>query len=160
MSESTRTDAVLVVTPQDVAAVREVAAAHGVEVRAVPGRGFEPVGTVCLAILGTAAAVGLVRRVLDERKGGQVIDLRPGARKPIYRDPDLMYGTVVVCTADGGVRIGALKPAGLFDRVLGVLPEILSVGDTAATVTQAVVEEFGTNVTIEPAEPPPGQESQ
>ncbi|MEO3928407.1 hypothetical protein ABGB07_31720 [Micromonosporaceae bacterium B7E4] len=98
--------------------------------------------------------------MLDERKGGQVIDLRPGAPKPIYRDPDLMYGTVVVRTADGGVQIGPLKPDGLFDRVLGVLPEILSGGDTAATVTQAVVEEFGTDVTVEPAELPPSQEGQ
>ncbi len=49
--------------------------------------------TVALAIIGSAAAVGAVMHGLDQRKGGQVIDLRPGVPNAIYRTRDVVYGT-------------------------------------------------------------------
>lgn len=82
----------VVLDPWDVPSARAVAAAYGVEVRQLPRRGIEPVTTVTLLLIGAAAAVGAVLHILEQRKGGQVIDLRPGSPKAFYR-------TRMSCTA-------------------------------------------------------------
>jgi len=75
MSKSPQTRSILVLDQSQVPAARELAADHGVAVEEVPRRGIEPVTTVTLVIMGAAAAVGAVLHVLEQRKGGQVIDL-------------------------------------------------------------------------------------
>jgi hypothetical protein len=111
-----------------VPAARRLAAAHGVEVEQVPYRGIEPVTTVTLVLAGTTAAVGVVLHVLEQRKGGQVIDLRPGTPKALYRTPDVVYGTVVIVAVDGKVTVEVKEPDGMLGKVISALPQLLSNG--------------------------------
>ena len=154
-TQSAQVQSVVVLDPSQVPAARELAARHGVQVAEVPRRGIEPVTTVTLLLVGAAAAVGAVLHILEQRKGGQVIDLRPGAPKAFYRTPDVVYGTVVIVTADGKVTVEVKEPDGMFGKVISTLPELLFGGDgSAKEVTQAVTEAFGQDVEIETVEAP------
>ncbi|MGK8491259.1 hypothetical protein [Nocardia asiatica] len=151
MNEPSQTHAV-VLDPWDVPSARAVAAAHGVEVRELPRRGIEPVTTVTLLLIGAAAAVGAVLHILEQRKGGQVIDLRPGSPKAFYRTPDVVYGTVVVITVDGKVTVEVREPEGMFGKVISTLPQLLSSGGSTEEVTRTVTERFGADIAIETAD--------
>jgi hypothetical protein len=142
-------ESVVIVEPAQVPAARAVASAHGVDVQEVPRRGIEPVTTVTLLLVGTAAAVGTVLHTLEQRKGGQVIDLRPGAPKAFYRTPDLLYGMVVVIAVDGKVTIKVEEPDGRFGKVIAALPRLLPGSGDAAQVARAVSGEFGPDVAVE-----------
>lgn len=88
--------------------------------------------------------------VLEQRKGGQVIDLRPGAPKAFYRAPGVVYGTVIIVT----VEVKELD--GMFGKVISSLPGLLSGGGgSAEQVAQAVTETFGPDVEVETVEIPP-----
>ena len=155
MTESAQAQSVVVLEPSQVPAARELAATHGVEVEEVPRRGIEPVATVTLLLMGAAAAVGAVLHILEQRKGGQVIDLRPGAPKAFYRTADVVYGTVVIVTEDGKVTVDVKEPQGMFGKVISTLPELLfGGGGSAKEVTQAVTEAFGHDVEIDTVEAP------
>jgi len=157
VSESPQTQSVVVLDPSQVPAARTLAAAHGVEAEQVPRRGIEPVATVTLVLAGTAAAVGAVLHVLEQRKGGQVIDLRPGAAKAFYRTPDVVYGTVVIVAVDGKVTVEVKEPDGMFGKVISILPQLLTGGGSAEQVAQVVTKTFGPDVQIETVEiPAPG----
>jgi hypothetical protein len=150
MIESPQMPSVVVLDPSQVPAARTLAAAHGVEVEQVPHRGIEPVTTVTLVLVGAAAAVGAVLHVLEQHKGGQVIDLRPDVRKPFYRTPDVVYGTVVIVAVDGKVTVEVKEPDGMFGKVISALPGLLSGGGgSAEQVTQAVTGIFGPDVEVE-----------
>jgi hypothetical protein len=151
VTESARTQSVVVLDPSQVPAARTLAAAHGVEVEQVPRRGIEPVATVTLVLVGAAATVGAVLHVLEQRKGGQVIDLRPGAPKAFYRTPDVVYATVVIVAVDGKVTVEVKEPDGMFGKVISTLPQLLSGGGRVEQVAQAVTETFGPDVEIETA---------
>jgi hypothetical protein len=115
----------------------------------IPRRGIEPVATVTLVLMGTAAAVGAVLHVLEQRRGGQVIDLRP-QREAIYRTPDVVYGTVIIIAEDGQVTVEVKEPDGMFGKVISTLPELLSGGTgSAEQVAQAVTETLGSAVEVE-----------
>ncbi len=155
MAESPQMQSVVVLDPSQVPAARMLAAAHGVEVEQVPRRGIEPVATVTLILMGAAAAVGAVLHVLEQRKGGQVIDLRPGAPKAFYRTPDVVFGTVVIVAVDGKVTVEVKEPDGMFGKVISTLPQLLSGGGGGAEqVAQAVTETFGPDVEVEMVEIP------
>ncbi len=124
------------------------------EVEQVPRRGIEPVVTVTLVLVGATAAVGAVLHVLEQRKGGQVIDLRPGAPKAFYRTPDVVYGTVVIVAVDGKVTVEVKEPDGMFGKVISALPQLLSGGGSAEQVAQVVTKTFGADVQIETAQIP------
>ncbi len=152
MTEPTPTQSVVVLEPSQVQSVRELAAAHGVEVEQVPSLGLEPVATVTLVLMGAAAAVGAVLHILEQRKGGQVIDLRAGAPKAFYRTPDVVYGTVVIVAQDGTVTVEVKEPDGMFGKVISTLPELLAGGGgTAERVAQAVTDTFGPDVDVHTA---------
>ncbi|XVQ06624.1 hypothetical protein ACQP1W_28680 [Spirillospora sp. CA-255316] len=155
MSESSQTQSVVVLDPSQESTARAVAAAHGVEVESVPRRGVEPVATVTLVLVGTVAAVGTVLHVLEQRKGGQVVDLRPGAPKALYRTPDVVYGTVIIVTADDKVTVEVKEPEGMFGKVIAALPELLA-GDGGGIeqVTKAVTDVFGSDVEVKSVEAP------
>jgi hypothetical protein len=156
---SDRNQAIVVLDPSQVPAARTLAAAHGVEVEQVPRRGIEPVVTVTLVLTGAAIAVATVLAILDQRKGGQVVDLRPGAPKAFYRTPDVVYGTVVIVTADGRVTVEVHEPDGMFGKVVAALPELLSAGGgSAAEIARVVVEAFGPHVKVEAIEREPAEE--
>jgi RNA binding exosome subunit len=94
---------------------------------------------------------------LEQRKGGQVIDLRPGAPKAFYRTPDVVYGTVVIVTVDGKVTVEVVtvevrEPEGMFGKVVSTLPQLLSSGRSAEEVTRTVTERFGADIAIETAD--------
>jgi hypothetical protein len=149
VSESPQTQSIVVLDPSHVPEALVIASAHGVEVEQVSSRGIEPVATVTLVVLGTVAAVGAVVQILEQRKGGQVIDLRPGVPKTFYRTPDLVYGTVVIVAVDGKVTVRVKEPEGMFGKVVSTLPQLLSYGGKTEQVAQAVTEEFGSDVQVE-----------
>lgn len=149
MSESPQARSIIVLDPSQVPGARVLAAVHGVEVEQVPCRGIEPVTTATLVLVGTAAAVGAVLHVLEQRKGGQVIDLRPGAPKAFYRTPDVVYGTVVIVAVDGKVTVEVKEPAGMFGKVMSTLPQLLSGSDSAGQVNDVITKTFGTDVRVD-----------
>jgi hypothetical protein len=149
VSESPQARSVIVLDPSQVPGARVLAAAHDVEVEQVPCRGIEPVTTAVLVLVGTAAAVGAVLHVLEQRKGGQVIDLRPGAPKAFYRTPDVVYGTVVIVAVDGKVTVEVKEPAGMFGKVISTLPQLLSGSDSAGQVNDVITKTFGTDVRVD-----------
>jgi hypothetical protein len=55
---------------------------------------------------------GAALHILEQRKGGQVIDLRPGVPKAVLPHCGLVYGTVVIVTADGKVTVEIKEPEG------------------------------------------------
>ncbi|SNY64006.1 hypothetical protein [Paractinoplanes atraurantiacus] len=143
------TRSIVVVETSEVPAALRLAAEHGVRAEEVPRLGVEPVTTATIVIAGTAAAVGLVSRLLDQRKGGQVVDLRPGAPRTIYRTPEVVYGTVVVVAADGTATVEVKEPEGLFGQVLSTLAEMVSGGpDSAEVVARAIEKKFGDDVEV------------
>jgi hypothetical protein len=110
--DATESSAILVVDPEDLDYVREVAAEHGVEIEQMPVRGIEPVSTITLILLGGSLAVGTVVYLLDKAKGGQVIDLREGVQRKFYRTDDVAYGLVVIIASDGKVTVEVKEPRG------------------------------------------------
>jgi hypothetical protein len=116
---------ILIIEREDIAQARRFAAAHGVDVEEVDVRGIEPVWTVTLLLLGAPAAVATVVHLLENAKGGQVIDLRPGASATFYRSKDLVYGLVVVLGTDGKVTVEVKEPEGCLVQ-LWTLSRILS----------------------------------
>src|SRR5687768_8981543 len=66
--------------------------------------GFEPL--IIIAIFGAAAAiVGAVSYWHEKNKGGQVIDVTPGAKPWAYRSKDVVYGLVLIRAADGTIKV-------------------------------------------------------
>jgi hypothetical protein len=155
LTESEQTQHVVIVDLDQLPDARALANAHGVEVEQVPRLGIEPVATVTLVLMGTAAAVGTVVHVLEQRRGGQVIDLRPEAPKAFYRTPDVVYGTVVIVSKDGTVTVEVKEPDGMFGKVVSGLSELLAGGDeSVAQITQAVTTKFGSDVEVDTVRSP------
>lgn len=151
MAKSPREWKTLVVDPSEVRFVEEAAAGHDVTVEQVGQRGIEPVSTVILTLVGLATAVSTVERLLEQRRGGQLIDLRPGTEMPFRRTRDLMYGIVVVIAADGKVTLEVREPDGMFGKVISTLPRLLPTGSTAKQVAQTVTKAFGADVDVDTA---------
>jgi hypothetical protein len=109
----------------DLDEIRELAASHGVQVEEIAQPGFEPVTTITLILIGGSLAVASVMAIIERRKGGQVIDLRPGAPKVLYRDKDVVYGLVIILAQDGTVRVEVKQPKELFAQVVEALCKTL-----------------------------------
>ncbi|WP_433679945.1 hypothetical protein [Nocardia sp. CA-119907] len=141
---------VVILEPSDVPAARALAELHGIEVQRVPQRGIEPVTMVTLVLIGSITAVGAVMQGLEQHKGGQVIDLRPGVSKTIYRTPDVVYGTVVIVTGDGVVTVEVKEPEGMFGKIVTALPGMLAkIPSGADKVADAISKEYSQQVVIE-----------
>jgi hypothetical protein len=112
---------VIVIDRDDLSAVREIAAANDVELTALPISAFEPITTIALLLTGSALAISTVSYLIDKRKGGQVIDLRPGTPKPFYRTSDVVYGLVLIVAMDGTVTVEVKEPKGMFGVVVEAL---------------------------------------
>lgn len=152
VAESPQTRCVVVLDSSQVSPVRERAAAQGVKVEEIRELGIEPVVTVTLVLVGAAAAVHAVLRLVEQLlKGGQVIDLRPGAAKAFYRTKDVTYGIVIVVAVDGQVTVTVKDPDGMFGKVISTLPQLLSSGGSATEVVGAVTKTFGADVQIDAA---------
>ena len=112
---------VIVIDRDDLSAVREIAATNDVELTALPTSAFEPITTIALLLTGSALAISTVAYLIDKRKGGQVIDLRPGTPKPFYRTSDVVYGLVLIVAMDGTVTVEVKEPKGMFGVVVEAL---------------------------------------
>jgi hypothetical protein len=152
-----QTQAVVAIDPADVEHARKAAAEHGVELYEITTTGFEPVTTVTLALLGAAAAVGTVLYLIERHKGGQVFDLRPDAKTPIYRDKNLAYGYVAIYRADGTITVEVKEPKGAFgivvEAITGMLGNVAKAGieEAGAAVGAAVGD--NAKVAVGPAQP-------
>lgn len=131
----------------DVDAARTAAATAGleleVEVPAAPPPDeldLEVLDPVTAVLIG-GAAIAAGKFVLDwweRRKGGLIIDLRPGAEHEISRNPTVPGGYVLTFTVDGEVTIDVKdQPKDAAERLLGEIA-----GGAFGTV-QAVVDAAG-----------------
>lgn len=154
MPDSEQVRSVVVLDSAQLAAAESLATEHGLTAERVPQRGLEPVTVVALVLIGAASAVDVVLRMLEQRKGGQVVDLRPGTPKAYYRTTDVVYGLVIIVTADGKVTVDVKEPAGMFGKVVSALPELLSGGETIEDVARTIAEAFGSDVRVETRELP------
>lgn len=133
-------EAAVVVPPEDVDRIRAIAEDHGVSVEVQANHGFEPISTITIILFGSVAALGAVQQIIDERKGGLVIDLRPGAPRREHRDRDVKYGLVLVYTADGYVRIEVHEPKGMFGAVVEAVRDVtIEVGKATVQAVNAGV---------------------
>lgn len=143
------TEEFLMVPTEDIEYLREIADRNGVDVSESEALGIEPVSTTAVALLGSALAISTVRRLLEERRGGQMIDLRPGASRAVYRSRDIQYGLIVVLAADGTVTVRATDSQ---DELALVMEALRGLGagseaDTGA-VEQAVRGRLGSDAEI------------
>jgi hypothetical protein len=158
MSDQELSSEVVVLAPEEIDHLEELAERHGVAAERLPQYGFEPVATAVFVLTGTALAVATVTYLIDRSKGGQVIDLRPGAPKTVYRSTDVTYGLVVLISADGSVRVEVREPKGMFgpvnELITGAIGELI--GKDVATVHDTVtrlVDSDVAEVTATPTSP-------
>lgn len=131
MAERPHTE-ILILDSSELPNAQALAAERGARTELVPNRGIEPVTTVTLLLIGPALAVGAVRQALEQRRGGQVIDLRPGAPKTFYRTADLTYGLIVVVTSDGKVTVQTSDTGKVFNKLISTLPMLMTDGNIGA----------------------------
>lgn len=148
--DSDATQAVIEVEPSELEFLKATAAENGVSLEGVPQEGLEPITTATLILLGTALAVSTVVYLLDRRRGGQVIDLRPGAPQTFYRTADVEYGLVVLITSAGDVNVEVKEPKGMFGTVVesitSLLPKLPS--GNPADLSGAIQARLGAAVTV------------
>lgn len=118
------TEQLVEISQSDLERVREMAAAEGVDIEDVSYRALDPF-TATLIVSGSAFAVGTILHLIDRLKGGQVIDLRPGAPATFARRRDLLYGLVAIISQDGTVVVEVKEPRGMLGLVLDLLRDKL-----------------------------------
>jgi hypothetical protein len=145
----------VIANSDEVGYIRRLAGDHGVTLEEIPARGLEPVLTVTLLLMGTGAAVGMVMALIDEHRGGQIIDLRPGSPRVIYRSNDVKYGLIVILCADGQVKIEVKEPRGMFGQTLDTIQSIIGdlAGKNAPEVSVLVGSKLGDEVEVSADQP-------
>jgi len=129
--------------------LRAIAEPLGLSIEPIGSRSVDP--TVLLFLVGAPTLVTLaLERFHDRRQGGQVIDLRPGAPSVVYRDRGVVYGLVVVLTADGQVRVEVKETA---DHLADIAGQVVKVVTNAASkeldaLADAVRQVSGTAVDV------------
>jgi hypothetical protein len=122
----------VIVSPDEADELEALAREAGATVTRATPRAID-LGTITLIIIGGLAVVAAAQSAIERRRGGQVIDLRPGAPTPFYRSRDLHYGLILIITADGGVQITVHEPSEMLSKVVGLLELALRPGDAAPT---------------------------
>ena len=153
---------VLILDNEDLAYLHTIAVENAVTVTDLPRRAMEPVATATVALMGAGFAVATVLHLMEKRKGGQVIDLRPTATRLMYRSSDVLYGLVVLIAVDGTVTVEVHEPKGMFgpvnELIIGALGEL--VGADAAAVSQLLAEQLPPgSVTLDSAAATPDGEA-
>src|SRR4051794_25535563 len=113
----------LVVYRDDLNELLAEAEANGVKVTVVKESGFLDPLSISVILLGGSAAVSTVMYWAEQRKGGQVLDLRPTAPKREYRSRDVVFGLVIIITVDGKVTVDVKEPKGAFGIVMAALSQ-------------------------------------
>lgn len=157
MTEEVSAKEVVILDRDDLEFAQQAAREQGVDVQVLTATRFEPVSTVTLILLGSTVAVATLARILDQRKGGQVIDLRRGAPKPFYRTQDVVYGLVVVVSQDGQVLVQVKQPEDMFTEVAASLRKMnAEIGEAnKGTVAEQVREIVGDKADVEHRAPIP-----
>lgn len=106
--------------------------------------------SLSIMLIGGSLAVSTVAYFIEQRKGGQVFDMRPDAGRRAYRSPDIAFGYVQVILADGTVRVEVKEPKGMFGQVLDSLALIVreSAGVGAKDLANRAALELGDIVTV------------
>ena len=135
----------LIIDEAELDFIRTVAAEHGVEIEIRDQKGFIGAATLMVVFLGSALAVATVSRLLEQHRGGQILDLRPGALKQAYRSSDVVYGLVVIFASDGTVSVDVKQPNDMFIVVVEEIRKALAgvTKASAATVGAAVKAAVG-----------------
>lgn len=133
---------VIEIAPDEMDFVRQVAATEKVSVVETTTEGFEPVTMVTLLLIGSALAVASVTHIVEQRRGGQVIDLRPHAARRFYRSKDVLYGLVMMLHPDGTVTVDVKQPQELFGQVLESLTTVITgLGKASLAAVAAAAEQ-------------------
>ena len=102
---------------------------------------IEPV-TAMLIAGGVVAVAKFVSDWIERRRGGLVLDLRPGTEHEIRRDPEVPFGFIVVIQSDGAVKIDVKDaPKDAMERLLSQI--IDKTFSTAAAIAKAAGKELG-----------------
>lgn len=120
-------DQVQIWTEADAAEIevaRQLAAEYGVSLEVAQPDDFVDPGTIMLLFIGTSMAVSTVMYLLDQRRGGQIVDLRPGANPFTKRDNSVAHGLVVIIATDGEVTVEVREPRGMFGQVMDAVRDI------------------------------------
>jgi hypothetical protein len=113
-----------------------------------------PITAVLIGAAATAAAK-FVTDWWEKRRGGLVVDMRPGAKDEIYRNGDVLYGYVLIFPADGGqVKIETRDTPK--DAIQQLLEAVISGAYTTVRDLANVIREVAPNASIEEA-PATGQ---
>ena len=106
---------------EDLEYAKSVATKHGVTIEADTEDGLLDPGTLTVLLMGGSLAVSTVVYLLDKRRGGQIIDLRPNADPIARRDKGLQFGLVTLIAPDGQVLVTVKEPRGMYGQVLDTL---------------------------------------
>jgi hypothetical protein len=141
---------VVTITFEDYGEVVREASAHGVQLEKLEERNLVDPASASVILIGTSLAVSTVLYLIEQRKGGQVFDLRPGAQRPAYRSPDITYGYVQIIATDGSVSVEVKEPKGMFGQVLDTLSLIVreSIGSARMPVKSRVEDALGDAVSV------------
>ncbi|WP_157647658.1 hypothetical protein [Actinomycetospora chiangmaiensis] len=94
---------------------------YGVTVRRLDARGIDVLQYAMVSIAGSTVAVSTLLRLLNEFRGGQVIDMQAPASRRVYRSRSLEYGLVAIIAKDGTVTLSASSKRGGIEQVLALL---------------------------------------
>ena len=83
--------------------VDRIAKQYGVEVRRAAVKGMDTLSLMTVILAGSSLSVATVVRLIDEIRGGQIIDMRPKAKRRVYRSRDIQLGLIIVVADDGRV---------------------------------------------------------
>ena len=123
-SDGEKREVMVVVDPADFEEVKRLAADNGVDVEEIQQEDFTGV-EILLVIFGVGSAVALTIDAIERLKGGQVIDMRPGAVRMAYRTRDLMYGLVIIIGVDGSLTLEVKEPTTMFATVVEAVQKVV-----------------------------------
>ena len=139
------------IDPDDYASVVEMAGSEGVGVERLEGRNLVDPASISVILIGSSLAVATVASLIDQRRGGQVFDMRPDASRPAYRSKEITYGYVLVIATDGSVSVEVKEPKGMFGQVLDTIASIVkdSMGSSAAATKGRIEDALGDSISAQ-----------
>jgi hypothetical protein len=128
---------------QDKQLLVDLACEHGARVKDVRVRTLD-LATFVEIIGGVTVLRLIIERWQDRRQGGQIIDLRPGAAKIVYRDRGLLFGYVLMVLTDGRVEVQVNdrdRLSEIVDRLVAAFSKggAVTTADKALPIVQSLV---------------------
>lgn len=146
------------VDSDDLEYLKEVAEENGVTIEVSEEEGFTIVGEIAVLLIGASLAVATVAYLLDARRGGQVVDLRPAADPIARRDKGVQHGLVLLIAVDGKVTVEVHEPREMFGIVIDALKDVMKdlVGASAAATAAKAKDVVGDKASVALAGPDVG----